>query len=329
MATRTIHKLTDVDIVTKTAVCSICGVTDIHVPNGKTYPTCIAQWNSTLERVRNRKRKFPSQPRHMLTNVDSENKIAVCSVCGPTELWIGGQGRVRCVAAREHSNAKKRKSVIRATSARGVPIHRLTEIDYEAKTAMCSVCGLTEIRVPAGKKERPKCIIGYNEMLEENKKWRHAKKAAQGIVPVVRHIITNVDEENLTGDCNQCGRVEVKRKMNKGVIGWKCITKHNEHQESSVSATAGHGLTRGESYRFVMSMGKCQNPRCGKILEGPGVGPDGGQVDHDHATGEIRGVLCGACNWALGNAVDNIEVLQGLIEYLKNPPGYVKSEDKE
>jgi hypothetical protein len=39
-------------------------------------------------------------------------------------------------------------------------------------------------------------------------------------------------------------------------------------------------------------------------------------VDHDHATGEVRGVLCFNCNQALGNARDDIVVLQGLIDYL-------------
>ena len=39
-------------------------------------------------------------------------------------------------------------------------------------------------------------------------------------------------------------------------------------------------------------------------------------VDHDHMTGEVRGVLCFNCNQALGNARDDIVVLQGLIDYL-------------
>jgi hypothetical protein len=40
-------------------------------------------------------------------------------------------------------------------------------------------------------------------------------------------------------------------------------------------------------------------------------------VDHDHATGEIRGILCTACNQALGHVYDNIERLEGLAAYLR------------
>ena len=39
-------------------------------------------------------------------------------------------------------------------------------------------------------------------------------------------------------------------------------------------------------------------------------------VDHDHETGEVRGILCFNCNQALGNVRDNPDVLRGLARYL-------------
>ncbi len=42
-----------------------------------------------------------------------------------------------------------------------------------------------------------------------------------------------------------------------------------------------------------------------------------GKVDHDHETGQIRGILCNFCNTALGSFQDDVQLLQNAIEYLK------------
>lgn len=40
-------------------------------------------------------------------------------------------------------------------------------------------------------------------------------------------------------------------------------------------------------------------------------------VDHDHATGEVRGLLCGRCNKALGLLKDNVKIINALATYLE------------
>lgn len=53
------------------------------------------------------------------------------------------------------------------------------------------------------------------------------------------------------------------------------------------------------------------------------VDPDGGHgkskacVDHNHTTGEVRGLLCNHCNRALGLFNENTETLKKAIEYLE------------
>lgn len=41
-------------------------------------------------------------------------------------------------------------------------------------------------------------------------------------------------------------------------------------------------------------------------------------VDHCHKTNRVRGILCSACNKALGFAHDRIDKLEGLLSYLRN-----------
>ncbi len=39
-------------------------------------------------------------------------------------------------------------------------------------------------------------------------------------------------------------------------------------------------------------------------------------VDHDHRTGNVRGLLCSDCNTALGHLHDNPEIIRKLLQYI-------------
>ena len=69
-------------------------------------------------------------------------------------------------------------------------------------------------------------------------------------------------------------------------------------------------LTR-EQYEHELAMG-CAI--CGDL----GLGAKSLAFDHNHTTGQFRGMLCGKCNTALGLMDDDIERLAKAIEYLAN-----------
>lgn len=71
-----------------------------------------------------------------------------------------------------------------------------------------------------------------------------------------------------------------------------------------------YGLENGEFDRLML----CQDEKCAACQDP--IGPDC-HVDHDHATGIVRGLLCGPCNPALGHLKDDPSRTARLLEYLE------------
>ena len=64
---------------------------------------------------------------------------------------------------------------------------------------------------------------------------------------------------------------------------------------------------------------KLQNNRCA-ICNGTATGNrrwSNLSVDHCHATGKVRGLLCNHCNIGIGHMKDDVELLEKAIDYLK------------
>ena len=86
---------------------------------------------------------------HKLTNIDEENHTAICSVCGPADIYITSQGRLCATRIRERNAiiTKERREEYLKTPRKAKPrvyrslAHILSDIRDDEKTATCSVCG--------------------------------------------------------------------------------------------------------------------------------------------------------------------------------------------
>lgn len=78
-----------------------------------------------------------------------------------------------------------------------------------------------------------------------------------------------------------------------------------------------YGITM-EDYELKLSR---QNGLCGICKTDKPGGRGNFHVDHCHKTGVVRGLLCMACNIALGKFKDDILVMKRAIQYLENNGG--------
>jgi hypothetical protein len=78
-----------------------------------------------------------------------------------------------------------------------------------------------------------------------------------------------------------------------------------------------YGITDVDYKEMLMNQGGV----C-KVCKGPPnvLGQKRMAIDHNHKTGEVRGLICMICNVMLGHAKDSIQILTSAIEYLKSEP---------
>jgi len=76
-----------------------------------------------------------------------------------------------------------------------------------------------------------------------------------------------------------------------------------------------HGIN-SEDFDLVLG---AQNGSCA-ICGATDPNGRGWHIDHDHRTGELRGILCSNCNVALGHFKDNTDAMRNAVAYLEAEP---------
>jgi hypothetical protein len=90
------HRLSEIDTKKMRAVCAVCGPTDIlRNGSGKDYTNylCATNRKQSSEAYRRERGIPPRNPsHHHLSQIDDENKTAVCSRCGSVPIYVSDLG---------------------------------------------------------------------------------------------------------------------------------------------------------------------------------------------------------------------------------------------
>jgi hypothetical protein len=110
----------------------------------------------------------------------------------------------------------------------------------------------------------------------------------------------NVHKDGLQYECKECRRKYAKK--------W---FKTNAKKQRILQRKRNYGLTENEYNAMVFGQeNKCAICKKQKTTE------QNLDVDHDHRTGKVRGLLCRRCNLVLGMTKEDKLLLYAIINYL-------------
>lgn len=102
--------------------------------------------------------------------------------------------------------------------------------------------------------------------------------------------------------CTRCGRPHRRKHSwcKECAAAWRAArSPDRQHERYAISAEALAALRE-------QANGRCQI--CGQEARL--------EIDHDHDSGQVRGLLCGSCNTGLGRFRDNVDLLVAAVRYL-------------
>ncbi|MFJ3834484.1 endonuclease VII domain-containing protein [Streptomyces sp. NPDC090054] len=115
------------------------------------------------------------------------------------------------------------------------------------------------------------------------------------------------------GWCRKCATEyeRLRQAANKDVINARRRELYDPERNRAMHLNAKYGL----SIEQVRTMSEAQGGLCAICQTEQDL-----HVDHDHETGQVRGLLCNNCNNGLGRFRDRPEFLDRAVRYLAEPP---------
>jgi hypothetical protein len=131
--------------------------------------------------------------------------------------------------------------------------------------------------------------------------------------------------------CYNKVRADYRKRNPEKVNAGKMQNYYDRHEESKARLRARYPKVRAwrlihhygltiEQYEEILRL---QGGGCAICGQPPGEAKfQRMHVDHDHVSGDVRGILCGKCNVGLGSFCDSQKILLRAAKYLKRKGSY-------
>lgn len=213
--------------------------------------------------------------------------------------------------------ARPAKTRQRRVSLGREPYHLLSEIDEDARTAICRECGPTHIHATGSKQGNGwRCGLRAAKLSGD---WYDANAVVDNKHSSnTWHRLTNVRDQSMLADCSQCG-LDVLVRWSNSNSRFICKSANKRRAKADVQREyrwlRKYGLTP-EAYEAMnlAQAGLCAICGVDMVMRADSDGTL--YVDHDHATGAVRGLLCSLCNAGLGSFRDRPDLLLAAAKYL-------------
>lgn len=170
------------------------------------------------------------------------------------------------------------------------PASERTYGPYLPVTGTCHQCGRVILprRTPKGSVQRYRRFCNATCMTFYNRARSFRERRVPTFVPI-------------EAECDWCTIVYMRTHPKRRYCSQVCLNKGKMRGKYNLSSDQYRSMLDAQGHRCAI---------CRRI-------PDGWQVDHDHTTGAVRGLLCKSCNTTLGMVHDDPDVLRAAAAYVE------------
>lgn len=130
------------------------------------------------------------------------------------------------------------------------------------------------------------------------------------------HKLREIDPETGTATCAVCGPIEARWRGHREQ--WVCRTplRESDRRRQGRAKPSVRWAALGVRLQDFAGLRDLQGGRCAICQVVLGTGRQV-HLDHDHATGQVRALLCRDCNVGLGCMHDDPETLRAAASYIE------------